>query len=101
MEYRYSTRYPVHGQKIETRRTQSLKHNGIEYAGPMFYCTRCKQYYLFSEEIKPKKRIRMVAPSGLSISITSGAVTKNPIKKKGVKAVRTVKKNKKKRRLKR
>lgn len=92
MEYRYSTKCPAHGQTIETRRTQLLKHNGIEYAGPMFYCTRCKQYYLFSEGVKPKKKIRMVAPSGLSISITSGAVTQNPVKKKGVKAVQSVKK---------
>lgn len=61
----------------------------------MFYYTRCKQYYLFSEGIKPKKRIRLVAPSGLSISITSGAVTKNPVKKKGAKVVQPVKKEQK------
>lgn len=83
MEYRYSTKCPAHGQTIETRRTQSLKHNGVEYAGPIFYCNRCKQYYLFSEGVKLKRRVRLIAPSGLSITVTSGAVTKNPVKKKG------------------
>ena len=92
MEYRYSTKCPAHGQTIETRRTQSLKHNGIEYAGPIFYCTRCKKYYLFSEAGRPQNKIRMVAPSGLIIVVTSGVVTKNPVKKKGVKLVKSEKK---------
>ncbi len=95
MEYRYSTKCPAHGQTIETRRTQSLKHNGVEYAGPIFYCNRCKQYYLFSEGVKLKRRVRLIAPSGLSITVTSGAVTKNPVKKKGAKLDPAISKEKK------
>lgn len=95
MEYRYSTKCPAHGQTIETRRTQSLKHNGVEYAGPIFYCTRCKQYYLFAEGVKPKRRVRLIAPSDLSITITSGAVTKTPVKKKGAKLDPAISKDKK------
>lgn len=95
MEYRYSTKCPAHGQTIETRRTQSLKHNGVEYAGPIFYCNRCKQYYLFLEGVKPKRRVRLIAPSGLSITVTSGAVTKNPVKKKGAKLDPAISKEKK------
>lgn len=89
MEYRYSTKCPAHHQKIETRRNQTFKYRGISYGGPIFYCNRCKKYYLFVEGKGPFEKLKTVASSGLTIEIRKGSFEKALTKKSKAAAIDT------------
>lgn len=70
-EKTYSCPCPVHGQTLATKRTKSVraKDSGTVYTKPIFYCERCKAYYIFVDEFKSDFRAKVLADSGLPIYI--------------------------------
>ena len=67
----YSDRCPVHRQIIKTDRTQQfcLKRGGQIYDVPIFFCDRCRTYYVFIKELEENFTGRAWANNGYPIKV--------------------------------
>lgn len=63
----YTAKCPSSGQSVQTKRTKTIMYCGKEYSGPIFYCARCKCYYLHIPMLPNGAPHSEIAPSGLKI----------------------------------
>ena len=69
-EETYSRPCPVHGQLLTTKRTKTIRTKaGERYTKPIFYCTRCKAYYIIVDEFSSDFKQKSLADSGTPIYI--------------------------------
>lgn len=85
----YTAICPSSGQRVHTKRTKTVLYNGKEFSGPIYYCTRCKCYYLHIPMLPKGGPSGEVAPSGLKIKYVRnmGIEKIKPKKNKGKKDV--------------
>lgn len=69
-EETYSRPCPVHGQLLISKRTKTIRTKaGQRYTKPIFYCTRCKAYYIIVDEFSSDFKQKSLADSGTPIYI--------------------------------
>ena len=69
-EETYSRPCPVHGQLLTSKRTKTIRTKaGERYTKPIFYCARCKAYYIIVDEFSSDFKQKSLADSGTPIYI--------------------------------
>ena len=89
------SRCPQHHQELHTKREKTVKVGAKEYKGPIYYCGRCKCYYVHIPGLPSTAKRKEIAPSGMPIyykPVMDGPILPKPVKKKekAVKAPKTV-----------
>lgn len=74
----YSASCPKHGMNLATKTIKSvrMKNTDTVYTKPVFYCQKCKEYYIFIDEISCDFKSKVILKNGSPIWILGTKVNK-------------------------
>lgn len=76
---------PTTSSRTTHKEKKTVKVGAKEYKGPIYYCGRCKCYYVHIPGLPSTEKRKEIAPSGMPIyykSVMDGSILHKPVKKK-------------------